>query len=138
MSSNPSPSPSEAAYPTPSSDHTPPESIAATLERLSTAVVTALNARDFDFTSETAQELVRHLAPDFKAELDSLPNQNRPRTFEEQKIAWKKRIEQYPDVHFEIVGMDSQVDEKKGRGSVYMSSMFCFQYWPLRESSGRK
>lgn len=58
---------SNTTYPTPQSDSKTEEPIAGKLERISSAIVTAINARDFTFSSPSAQELLAHIDPQWKA-----------------------------------------------------------------------
>lgn len=100
---------------------TPPatSSTAAILERLSSAIPTAINERDLDFTTPDAQELLSHISPRFQATMDTQPGP-KPLTWIEQMAAWKERAAEYPDVKFEVVNVASHVDEKKGKARVYV------------------
>ncbi|KAK4549112.1 hypothetical protein LTR36_007568 [Oleoguttula mirabilis] len=93
---------------------------AAELERLSTAFVGVLNAHDFAFASHEAQELVAHLTPDWRAQMDTSAHQTEPVGFAEQVKRWKARAQEHPDVRFDVVGVSSDVDEHKGRARVYI------------------
>lgn len=103
-------------YPTPASDSD--ESTASKLERLSRCVADSINARDFAFTSKDGQELLAHTAADFMCHLDS---QAQPITLQEQVAAWQKRTEQFPDFRFELQEISSDVNERSGQASVFMS-----------------
>lgn len=114
-------------YPTP--DSTPSddpgsrkaEETAKELEALSTAFVHALNARDFDFNkSGSAREVSRHIAPTWKAQLDTRPQQERPLSWDEQRQAWRERALDHPDVYFDVVQVTSDVNEENGHAKVYL------------------
>lgn len=103
-------------YPTPSSDTD--ETTSTKLERLSRCVPESINARDFAFASKDGQELLAHTAPDFMCHLDS---QSQPITLQEQVKAWSDRAETHPDFRFELQDVTSDVNERSGRASVFMS-----------------
>lgn len=97
-----------------------PYAVSSELVRLSSAVVRAINDRDFDFQSEEAQELVAHLSLNFQAQLDTRPQQESPLSWAEQVHPWRERAAEYPDVHFDIVQISADVDEVNGVGSVFL------------------
>ncbi|EME45945.1 hypothetical protein DOTSEDRAFT_22069 [Dothistroma septosporum NZE10] len=108
--------------PTPSSDKDCGEPIAARLERVSSAVVTAINARDFGFTSESAQELLAHIDPQWKAQIDTYAHQQQLLSWPQQVEMWRKRSVDFPDVHFHITGMETNfVNKGQGAATVYMN-----------------
>jgi len=109
--------PPNDACPTPTSDESPVEPVSALLERLSFAVVTAINEQDFDFTSEQAHEFLAHLAPDWEGEMDTQPAKV---NFEQQVALWRQRTETHPNVCFEVLQVESAVDEDSGTASVYL------------------
>lgn len=112
---------SQPSYPTPESDTSPKETTSAQIERLSTTWVNTLNNRDFSFTSPEAQDLIAHLAPDFRARIDTDPSNPFHLSLDEQIVKWRERAEQHPDVYFKIVLISSDVDEAKGVASVYLN-----------------
>ena len=111
----------QASYPTPSTGHddNEPDPTKAKLERLSAVVVHAINSRDFTFQSKEAKELILHIAPDFKAQLDTTGD---PRTvdWDEQVSRWRQRAEEFPNVQFHILHVDISVDSTDSHASVYM------------------
>jgi len=102
------------------SAHDQPKGTAAQLERLSSLIIHAHNERDFDFRSNEAQELVTHISPLWKGEIDTNGPPQRPISWAEQVAAWKKRAEECPDVHFAIQTLSSEVNERSGVAKVYM------------------
>lgn len=90
------------------------------LERLSTAIVTAINQRDFDFQSPGAQELVARLAPTFEAEIETGGPREAPVSWDEQVSAWKQRAESHPDVQFKTTQVSTNVLDFEGRAEVWM------------------
>lgn len=91
--------------------------VAVELERLSSAIPTFVNARDFEFKSLEAAELLSHVAPEFVAHMDPMPG---GRSWSEQVSAWRERAQEHPEVHFAIEQVSSAVNEKKGAAQVYM------------------
>ena len=101
-------------------DHARLQTTISELERLSSAFVNAINERDFNFEREEARDLVHHLAPDWRAQLDTYAQQVQPLTFPEQIVLWRQRAQENPDVHFQILHILSDVNEHKGIASVYV------------------
>lgn len=107
-------------YPTPETPTTQTETTASRLERLSSIVVSTINDRDFDFTSKDAQSFLAHVSPQWRGEIDTFAQKREIKSFDEQRAMWKKRAEENPDVHFEIVHLSSYVNEGAGMANVYM------------------
>ena len=103
--------------PPPTPGYQKPSATAAELERLSSAIPAAINDRDFSFTSPLARDLLHHLSPDFRSDLDT---QASHLNWSEQVLAWQERAEEFPDVRFETEEVTSNVDEESGMGSVFM------------------
>jgi hypothetical protein len=94
------------------------KSSAPLLERLSRALVNALNEHDFDFNqSPEAQEVLACISPHFKADMDTQPQSL---TWDEQIASWKERAGVHPDVRFEVKQVSSDVNERSGVAKVYM------------------
>jgi hypothetical protein len=108
----PSPAPTEPAG--------APKPLIPDLERLSAAFVQVLNERDFDFTSDVAQELKSRLSSDWKAQLDTFAADSRPVTFAEQVARWRQRAQDNPDVKFNVLDVQTRVDNKKGRVNIFV------------------
>lgn len=111
-----------ATYPTP---ETPSlkvsESTATYLERLSSIVVTAINDRDFDFTSAEAQTFLAHVSPHWRGEIDTFAHKRAITSFAEQRSMWKQRADENPGVRFRIDHLWSYVNEEVGLANVYMN-----------------
>lgn len=103
--------------------------LALELERLSLPGITACNDRDWAFTSPAAAEAKAHLAPDFIAYFDGYP---RPLTFEENVQGTRDLMEKDPGYVIEVVGVDSDVDEERGEGKVYLEIENRFTGWGMR------
>lgn len=111
-----------ATYPTPDTPSTRrDESTASYLERLSSTVVTAINDRDFNFTSPEAQTFLSHVSPHWRGEIDTFAQKREVASFDQQRAMWKQRADENPNVHFEIVHLWSYVNEEVGLANVYMN-----------------
>ncbi|KAK1058804.1 hypothetical protein LTR74_013119 [Friedmanniomyces endolithicus] len=107
-------------YSTPADGSTPKDLTAAYLERLSSSFVDVLNDHDFDFQSQSAQEVKTHLASNFRAHLDTVAQDSRPVSLDEQIIKWRQRAQDNPDVVFRIIHSMATVDETTTRATVYL------------------
>ena len=107
-------------YPTPADGSTSNEFTAAYLERLSSSFVQVLNDHAFDFQSQSAQEVKAHLASNFRAHLDTVAQDSRPVSLDEQVIKWRQRAQDNPDVVFQIVHSMATVGETTTRATVYL------------------
>ncbi|EMC96954.1 hypothetical protein BAUCODRAFT_147147 [Baudoinia panamericana UAMH 10762] len=96
------------------------ESTAELLERLSSAIGVVINEHDFDFTSDSAKELIAHIAPDMKSQLDTCAQDANHLTWEEQVSQWRQRAKYTPDVRFHLDQIASDVNEDTGRATVFM------------------
>jgi hypothetical protein len=90
---------------------------ASELERLSLAVVTVLNEKDFDFTSAAGQEVELHMSPEWRGQMDTIPGLV---TWEEQKSFWKERAETMPDIVWMVRDVLVDVDSRKGTANVHL------------------
>ena len=92
-------------------------SSAAELERLSVVIPHVINTRDFDLKSPEAQELLSHVSADFLSDLDT---QEKGLSWTDQVDAWRRRVEEYPDVQFTVTSVSSTLDDTKGLAQVYV------------------
>lgn len=97
------------------------ESTSTRLERLSRCVPEVINARDWAFTSNDAQELLANVSADFMCRLDPHPQ---PLTLGEQVKAWADRSRETPEFWIELQDVTSNVDQGTGEASVYLDMIF--------------
>jgi hypothetical protein len=103
---------------TPSSQPPANKGSSALLERLSVAMVDVIvNQRDFDCETAEAQEVVAHLSPNWKSDMDT---QAKGLDWTSQLASWKERAKEMPDVKFEVRQVSSEVNERSGIAKVYM------------------
>ena len=110
-----------APYTPPVSEKPQPETTAQLIERLSSNFVTTINDRDFDFSSEDAQELMSHISPDWRAQLQSFTDGNASHSLEEQIVIWRRRVKEHPDTEYGIDSVFSDVNEHAGTAIVYVN-----------------
>lgn len=81
------------------------------------AVVKILNEKDFDFTSAEAQEVERHMSPEWRSQMDTQPGLV---TWEEQKSLWKERADIYPDIVWTVRDVQTDVNQRTGTANVHL------------------
>lgn len=90
------------------------------IERLCKILVTAINDRDFDYQSPEARLFrTQHVSPDFEGKLDSRPWSI---SFEEQNDTWRQLTIDYPDIHWEVEGVDCYVHKKERTADAILHS----------------
>jgi hypothetical protein len=119
-----------------------PETTVEMLERLSITGANALNDRDHDFTGSAAtRELRSRMAASWRGQIDTYAHA-REVTFAEQSAMWAQRRAQYPDVHFEVVAISTEVDERRGEALVFMdmevSGLATFNLQAMSELTWKK
>lgn len=81
-------------------------------------IVDALNSRDFEFSSPQAHDLLEHhISPNWCGKLNCHPYLI---TFREQIEVWRQIILDFPDAHFELLGVDCEIHPKDRTADVVM------------------
>jgi hypothetical protein len=102
----------------------PPDSDGDTvslLERLSAAFCYIINEKDFTLSSSVSKELMEHISPDFRAQMDTVTAGSESITFDQQMAFWRQRAEEQPDVSFMPVHTSTELNEETGRATVYLN-----------------
>jgi hypothetical protein len=87
------------------------------LKELTTAFHHLCNNRDFDLKAPLTQELIEHLAPDFKSRFD---NQTVPISFADQVAFLRAFAEQHPSCYFQVTESSVIFDQRQKKASVEM------------------
>lgn len=95
----------------------PSNSLAATLEELSTTNIKMVNERDFELSSPAAKAVLEHVSPHFKT---WMYNVSKPTalTFEEGLEVLRSVAKNFPKYREEILGLTTDIEEKRGCATV--------------------
>lgn len=93
---------------------------AAKIAALSTALIDAVNARDWDLSNGLAAGFVQHLAPGFRSWSDITSQQEEQLPLAGQIAVWKERGLQHPEARFEIIDTDTKLLDVN-QASVFIS-----------------
>lgn len=92
--------------------------LAAELERLSAAAVTAMSQRDWEFTQTSeAREVLEHIAPDWTATFDNYPDRL---NFSEQIAAHQKFMQANPTTYYQLQSMSTVLAPAGKEASVFL------------------
>ena len=81
-------------------------------------IVNIINERDFDWHGEEAQQLRNHhVSPDWSGKLNC---RAWAISFEEQNEVWRQMTIDFPNVYFELLGVDCKINEKDRTADVIM------------------
>lgn len=86
-------------------------------ERYCWAILEVINSRDFDLQTENAQMLKSIISPGWYATLNCSPF---TASFEQQIAVWRNMTLDFPDIYFELVGVDADVNETYRTADVIM------------------
>lgn len=92
--------------------------IASELERLTLQEISVINARDFSLSSIPAQELLSHVAADYRVYSPSFPKS----TWDQAVQHWKQTAVNYPNFHINVTNISSTVNVKEGWATVHIQS----------------
>ena len=80
-------------------------------------VINLINQRDFNFSSKEARHLRSRISPDWACKMNCSPFTV---SFEDQIEIWEQMTLEFPDVYFELLGVDCKINEKQRTADVIM------------------